>query len=235
MVKKKNSNELQIARHNGGYPVRPAHPERAGGVFQDMIDAVVGQPLRPAVYCVFFSSRRRHTRYIGDWSSDVCFPISHLVQKERASVRQFEPPDLARNGAGERALLMAEQLALKQPGWDCRTVHFNEGFVVARTETVNRARQQFLARSRLALDQYGGIGGSNRFNFLQDLPKRFAFAHNVFKASIQVEFFLKVLLLLAKLVAKFCKTLEGYGVIDGHGHPVRNLDQHFGVALRETA
>src|SRR5436189_997243 len=23
----------------------------------------------------FFSSRRRHTRYIGDWSSDVCLPI----------------------------------------------------------------------------------------------------------------------------------------------------------------
>src|SRR5437879_12268861 len=22
--------------------------------------------------CFFFSSRRRHTRYIGDWSSDVC-------------------------------------------------------------------------------------------------------------------------------------------------------------------
>src|SRR5437879_10058515 len=22
--------------------------------------------------CLFFSSRRRHTRYIGDWSSDVC-------------------------------------------------------------------------------------------------------------------------------------------------------------------
>src|SRR3970040_2562589 len=23
-------------------------------------------------YYIFFSSRRRHTRYIGDWSSDVC-------------------------------------------------------------------------------------------------------------------------------------------------------------------
>ena len=24
------------------------------------------------IICFFFSSRRRHTRYIGDWSSDVC-------------------------------------------------------------------------------------------------------------------------------------------------------------------
>src|SRR5437762_6735568 len=31
------------------------------------------------VVCFFFSSRRRHTRYIGDWSSDVC--SSDLSQK----------------------------------------------------------------------------------------------------------------------------------------------------------
>src|SRR5437762_6359658 len=29
-------------------------------------------PLVMSVYFFFFSSRRRHTRYIGDWSSDVC-------------------------------------------------------------------------------------------------------------------------------------------------------------------
>src|SRR5437762_5637356 len=34
------------------------------------------------MYCLFiyffFSSRRRHTRYIGDWSSDVCSSDLHL-------------------------------------------------------------------------------------------------------------------------------------------------------------
>src|SRR5437762_8907187 len=30
----------------------------------------------------FFSSRRRHTRYIGDWSSDVCSSDLHLVHRE---------------------------------------------------------------------------------------------------------------------------------------------------------
>src|SRR5437762_14154193 len=30
--------------------------------------------------CFFFSSRRRHTRYIGDWSSDVC--SSDLIPNE---------------------------------------------------------------------------------------------------------------------------------------------------------
>src|SRR6202012_6176433 len=34
----------------------------------------------PAAQCLFFfSSRRRHTRSLCDWSSDVCFPISVLL------------------------------------------------------------------------------------------------------------------------------------------------------------
>src|SRR5437762_7942343 len=33
-----------------------------------------------AVLLFFFSSRRRHTRYIGDWSSDVC--SSDLIKAE---------------------------------------------------------------------------------------------------------------------------------------------------------
>src|SRR5437764_10089670 len=31
--------------------------------------------------CFFFSSRRRHTRYIGDWSSDVCSSDLRLSEK----------------------------------------------------------------------------------------------------------------------------------------------------------
>src|SRR5437763_17052010 len=38
----------------------------------------------------FFSSRRRHTRYIGDWSSDVC--SSDLVRRAGAVCDQDEVP-----------------------------------------------------------------------------------------------------------------------------------------------
>src|SRR5688500_14695463 len=31
--------------------------------------------------CFFFSSRRRHTRLQGDWSSDVCFPICAMKEE----------------------------------------------------------------------------------------------------------------------------------------------------------
>ena len=43
----------------------------------------------------FFSSRRRHTRYIGDWSSDVCssdllacasLPASKLIRHQQAKI-----------------------------------------------------------------------------------------------------------------------------------------------------
>src|SRR5256885_6949028 len=37
--------------------------------------------------CFFFSSRRRHTRLQGDWSSDVC--SSDLVSDGRALAREF--------------------------------------------------------------------------------------------------------------------------------------------------
>src|SRR5437762_11870539 len=38
----------------------------------------------------FFSSRRRHTRYIGDWSSDVC--SSDLLEKRREADRGSSMP-----------------------------------------------------------------------------------------------------------------------------------------------
>src|SRR5437762_6985462 len=46
------------------------------------------------VFIFFFSSRRRHTRYIGDWSSDVC--SSDLGSELR--VRARFTPELDRGG-----------------------------------------------------------------------------------------------------------------------------------------
>src|SRR5437879_7878871 len=39
-----------------------------------------------ASFLFFFSSRRRHTRYIGDWSSDVCSSDLELPTLARAGV-----------------------------------------------------------------------------------------------------------------------------------------------------
>src|SRR6266581_7741681 len=47
------------------------------------------------MWVFFFSSRRRHTRWTGDWSSDVCSSdLARKVQR-RASAVDFEYPDTA--------------------------------------------------------------------------------------------------------------------------------------------
>ena len=40
--------------------------------------------------------------------------LAHLVEEERALVRQLQAADFARDGAGERALLVAEEFAFEQ-------------------------------------------------------------------------------------------------------------------------
>src|SRR5437762_4873707 len=64
----------------------------------------------------FFSSRRRHTRYIGDWSSDVC--SSDLIEgadhgfkgadQERAEKLMFAYFDKHLGRAKQRKLLVAD-------------------------------------------------------------------------------------------------------------------------------
>src|SRR5437764_13354030 len=58
---------------------------------------VIGDLMKDYVVFVyfFFSSRRRHTRYIGDWSSDVC--SSDLSRGSRATAAQ-------RGGARDRGV-----------------------------------------------------------------------------------------------------------------------------------
>src|SRR2546426_3483462 len=51
------------------------------------------------MYVFFFSSRRRHTRLQGDWSSDVC--SSDLLNSRRGRIVGMEP-------AGETAVVRAQ-------------------------------------------------------------------------------------------------------------------------------
>src|SRR5437763_16919925 len=52
-------------------------------------------------YYFFFSSRRRHTRYIGDWSSDVCSSDLSRVPG-RAKISHGEGSRRTRQAAGGR-------------------------------------------------------------------------------------------------------------------------------------
>src|SRR5436189_1434938 len=95
----------------------------------------------PMAALFFFSSRRRHTRYIGDWSSDVC--SSDLVTITRGEgrpgdyVEAYGPPsvvmsasrfegEIGRASCRERVEMAVEGGAVRKE-WDrdvgCRGTH----------------------------------------------------------------------------------------------------------------
>ena len=68
-----------------------------------------------------------------------------LVEQNGPSMRQLEPANLGRMGAGERATLAAEELALDQVGGKRGAVDDDERSGAARAAAVDRPGQQFLA------------------------------------------------------------------------------------------
>src|SRR5690606_16772356 len=72
--------------------------------------------------------------------------LAHLVEEERAAVRPLEATLLARDGAGERAALVAEQLALEDRLRERRAVDRHERPRRARRVVVQRPRRELLAR-----------------------------------------------------------------------------------------
>ena len=85
--------------------------------------------------------------------------LADLVEEDRAAVGQLEAPELAAVGAGERALLVAEQLRLRQRLRQRRAVELDERPVPARRDVVDDARDESLAGARLAAQQHGRVPG----------------------------------------------------------------------------
>src|SRR6202451_3766695 len=59
---------------------------------------------------IFFSSRRRHTRYSGDWSSDVCSSdLIYVAMGQRASAVAKAVADLRAHGAMPYTIVMVSE------------------------------------------------------------------------------------------------------------------------------
>src|SRR5690606_36096431 len=82
--------------------------------------------------------------------------LADLVEEQRPAAGGLETADAPLVRAGERALLVAEQLALEQRLGDRRAVHDDEGRRAARAELVHGARHELLAGAALARDQHVG-------------------------------------------------------------------------------
>ena len=79
--------------------------------------------------------------------------LADFVQQQRALVAQLELAGLGLVGAGERARLIAEQLALQQFAGHGGAIHLQEGAVRAVGILVNQVRQYFFAGTALAQQQ----------------------------------------------------------------------------------
>src|SRR6266446_8694878 len=71
---------------------------------------------RDVVELFFFSSRRRHTRLQGDWSSDVC--SSDLHGRDRATLARLEVVALAKSETSGQEAWETEE---RRVGKECRS------------------------------------------------------------------------------------------------------------------
>src|SRR5437879_13751091 len=93
-------------------------------------------------FIFFFSSRRRHTRYIGDWSSDVCSSDLPDPGEERVKTLFAWRPEHNLYGGYEK-LLDNQPLDEKMPGpgigwdgWGNKERDVNSRSVITRPPTV---------------------------------------------------------------------------------------------------
>ena len=116
-----------------------AHIDLDGRLAADAVELALGQHAQqPRLQC------RRH--------------VADFVEEQRAAVGLLEAAAAQRVGAGERALLVAEQLRLQKIRGERRGIERDEGLAGARTVAMQGARHEFLAGARFAGDQHRHAG-----------------------------------------------------------------------------
>ena len=86
--------------------------------------------------------------------------VADLVEEDAALVGEVEHALLRVDGAGERALDVAEQRRFEQVGRQVAGVHGDERLLAARRVAVDGARDQLLTGAALAGDQNGASGSA---------------------------------------------------------------------------
>ena len=127
--------------------------------------------------------------------------VADLVEEQRAGVGQLEAPFLAAGGAGEGALLVAEQLGLQEILGQGGAVDGDERAVLARRALVDGPRHALLAGAALAEDEHGGRGVGHLLDQRHHAPEGRAGADHRPLAQQVVQALLQRLVLLDELAA----------------------------------
>src|SRR6266446_504369 len=103
--------------------------------------------------CFFFSSRRRHTRLQGDWSSDVCSSdLGPAVRYSQDSVREFEVITTGYEAEFGRAQGGVANIVTRSGGnqWQ------GSAFTFARDDALDRSNVPGQKPPKLERYQWGG-------------------------------------------------------------------------------
>src|SRR5262245_39536986 len=139
--------------------------------------------------------------------------LADLVEEKGAAVGQLEAADPPGDGAGEGALLVAEQLALDQAGGQGGAVDLDQWPGRALAVRVDRPGNQLLAGPGLAGDERSGVGRSHPADLVQHGQQRGGPAHDLLEIVDRLELFLEVEVLLLEAGALRLGT-----------HPVSDVD-----------
>src|SRR5439155_18708292 len=160
--------------------------------------------------------------------------VLNLIQKDRATVGQLEAADALRHGARERPFLVPEELAFEQSRGNRRAIQLHEGVRTPRAEVVNGARNEFLARAGLAVDEDGRIGWRHSLHLVQHAAECSASPHNVLKVHLTANFIFQIEFFLREWILERGDLAIGERVLDGNRHLAGNLGQKIDFLLAKS-
>src|SRR5205814_884140 len=105
--------------------------------------------------------------------------LADLVEEERSVVGLLEEPCPVRDGIGERAALVAEELALEQILRDGAAVHGDERAAAPARPAMDGARDELFADAALARDERGRLVVRDLRDRLEDRLHRRALRQDV--------------------------------------------------------
>ncbi|MCG3778609.1 MAG: hypothetical protein JW388_1330 [Nitrospira sp.] len=118
--------------------------------------------------------------------------LANLIEKQRAALRLFEAADAPFDGAGERALLVAEQLAFQQRRRERSAVNGHHRRTRTRAELVNGFGDEFFSRATFAENEDAGARGSDLPHDLKNPLHGSGFADDVVEAKFRIKLLMKL-------------------------------------------
>src|SRR5580704_3057849 len=104
---------------------------------------------------------------------------------------------------------------------------------MARSESVDRAGNQFLTRPRLALNQNRGLGGGHRLDMPQDVAQAEAIAQNVLEVVFGADFVAKVKAFFRQPLLGLAEFAEFERIFERNRDLTGDLLQKINILLRK--